>query len=527
MLEVSEQNRIISVKSFSEVSSDKLRGGFYTPSSLVEVCLNRIAELTHSRTNISILEPSIGDGAFLHALREHPLSTKIRNLLGVEIAPSEAQKARAVGEESFFPVQILNQSVLEWAVETNDYYDAVVGNPPFVRYQFISKTDLKNIGFLGECMGIHFRGVSNLWIPVLLGALNRLHVNGVMAIVVPAEIFTGLSAGDARSWLLENFAELQIDMFEPGSFPDVLQEVVIISGRKTHIHNQESSVKFIEHQSHNNIRIWFHHIPVKMSGWTRYLLTSNYISALEEAYHLPSVVALGKVAKLEVSIVTGANKFFTVTSDDVKTYNLSNWVEPLLPRIRHAEGLIYTEINHQVMDQLGIKAWLLDFNEDRPDPLKFPGASSYIKMGEDLELDTRYKTSIRYPWYRIPSIWSDKLLLSKRSHWYPRLVLNQANVLTTDTIYRGRMLPSFEGREKELIASFHNSLTLLTAEIEGRSFGGGVLELVPSEISRLRVSFSACLGKNLEYLDNVARSCTADLGSSGSAVGNICSQESF
>jgi adenine-specific DNA-methyltransferase len=498
------------VKAFSEVSSEKLRGGFYTPASLVEVCLNRVAELTQSRTTISVLEPSIGDGAFLRALKNHPLSVKVRDVFGVEIVPAEAQKAREAGEEAIFSVQVINTSVLEWAIETNDYYDAVVGNPPFVRYQFVSKSDLKNIELLGECMGILFRGVSNLWIPVLLGSLNRLCVDGAMAIVVPAEIFTGLSAGDARSWLLENFTELRIDMFEPGSFPDVLQEVVIISGKKTHPQTQVSCVEFIEHLSSNNIRVWHHPIPVKMGGWTRYLLTPKHISALEEAYHLPSVVALGKVARLEVSIVTGANDFFTVTSDEVKKYGLEAWAEPLLPRIRHAEGLIYTKVDHHMMAQSGTKAWLLDFNEQRPDPLKFSSSSSYIKMGEDLELDMRYKTSIRYPWYRVPSVWSDSLFLSKRSHWYPRLVLNQAGALTTDTIYRGRMLPPFEGRENDLAASFHNSLTLLTAEIEGRSFGGGVLELVPSEVARLRVSFSSCLGKQLEHLDDVARACASD-----------------
>jgi hypothetical protein len=38
-----------------------------------------------------------------------------------------------------------------------------------------------------------------------------------------------------------------------------------------------------------------------------------------------------------------------------------------------------------------------------------------------------------------------------------------------------------------MVGTFHNSLTLLTSELEGRSFGGGVLELVPSEVGRLVV----------------------------------------
>ncbi len=34
---------------------------------------------------------------------------------------------------------------------------------------------------------------------------------------------------------------------------------------------------------------------------------------------------------------------------------------------------------------------------------------------------------------------------------------------------------------------FLNGLTALTAELEGRHYGGGVLELVPSEIEKLLV----------------------------------------
>ena len=70
------------------------------------------------------------------------------------------------------------------------------------------------------------------------------------------------------------------------------------------------------------------------------------------------------------------------------------------------------------------------------------------------------------------------LLLSKRSHRYPRMIVNQAGAYTTDTIYRGKAGAWRRVSARALSAGFHNSLTLLSAELEGRSFGGGVLELV-------------------------------------------------
>ena len=127
------------------------------------------------------------------------------------------------------------------------------------------------------------------------------------------------------------------------------------------------------------------------------------------------------------------------------------------------------------------------FGPQSPDPEQTPAAASYLRHGEELRLHQRYKCRIRDPWYRVPIVQPGSLLLSKRSHRYPRLVLNPAGVTTTDTIYQGRMTTAFEGREADLVTGFHNTATLLTAEIEGRSFGGGVLELVPTEIGRVCV----------------------------------------
>jgi hypothetical protein len=76
-------------------------------------------------------------------------------------------------------------------------------------------------------------------------------------------------------------------------------------------------------------------------------------------------------------------------------------------------------------------------------------------------------------------------LLPKRSHRHHRLLLNEAEVYTTDTIYRGEPRAGVDARD--LVAAFHGSLTLLSAELEGRTYGGGVLELTPSEIARLVV----------------------------------------
>lgn len=497
------------MKTIQEVSSDKLRGGFYTPHPLVDVCLNRVMELSHGRENLSILEPSVGDGAFLRGLAAHPLCSCVERFVGIELVEAEAQKCRQVAQSVPFECDILTTSALDWVTTTDKHFDAVVGNPPFVRFQFVSKSDLNSSELLGRRLGLTFRGVSNLWIPILLGALSRLRIGGAMAMVVPAEIFTGYAAGEARTWLLSNFDELRIDMFEPGSFPDVLQEVVVLSGRRIETAASASLerayLQFIEHLSGGITLRWAHLIPKVPANWTHYLLTPAQLDALATAQNLSSVQRLGDIAKFEVGIVTGANDFFSVDNRTLAQFDLHAWAQPLLPRTRHADDLIYALEDHETTASSEAKAWLLDFSRERPNPLDAVGASTYLRLGEQARLNLRYKTSIRTPWYRVPSVWSAKLMLSKRSHRFPRLILNAAGVVTTDTIYRGKVFPLYEGRELDLVAAFHNSLTLLTVELEGRSFGGGVLELVPSEISRLSIPFPVSLYDCLPKLRAVAR----------------------
>jgi hypothetical protein len=86
----------------------------------------------------------------------------------------------------------------------------------------------------------------------------------------------------------------------------------------------------------------------------------------------------------------------------------------------------------------------------------------------------------------------------KRSHDMPKLILNKADAFTTDTAYR---VKTNYINSNLFVFSFINSLTALSAEIEGRSYGGGVLELVPSEINKLLIPIPCSIEVKLEELN--------------------------
>jgi adenine-specific DNA-methyltransferase len=91
----------------------------------------------------------------------------------------------------------------------------------------------------------------------------------------------------------------------------------------------------------------------------------------------------------------------------------------------------------------------------------------------------------RENWYAVPSVWRSEAFFTKRSNIFPRIIKNDANAYVTDAFYRIRMK---EGVDLQSFAlSFHNTLTFIYAELGGRFYGGGVLELTPNEFKDLPV----------------------------------------
>ena len=171
-------------------------------------------------------------------------------------------------------------------------------------------------------------------------------------------------------------------------------------------------------------------------------------------------------------------------------------------RSDHCPGVIYDEAQHCNNAATGKPTnflWLDPSVED------CANGRAYIALGEDENLHTRYKCRIRKPWYTVPSVYATEVGMLKRSHDTPRLILNTVGAYTTDTAYRIRPL---RGTARGLVYSFFNSLTALSAELEGRHYGGGVLELVPSEIEKLLLPASEDFVPDVERLDRMVRDNT-------------------
>ena len=119
---------------------------------------------------------------------------------------------------------------------------------------------------------------------------------------------------------------------------------------------------------------------------------------------------------------------------------------------------------------------------------------------------------MRDHWYVIPNILpaSDGFFF-RRVHHYPKLLKNTASILVTDTAYRVEMHEGFS--IESLIYSFYNSLSLAFAELSGRYYGGGVLELTPSEFKSIPVPYQNIDAETFEDYRTIfeKKSCIEDV----------------
>ncbi|MBH0111424.1 SAM-dependent DNA methyltransferase [Novosphingobium sp. YJ-S2-02] len=498
------------MKFIEDQTAQKLRGGYYTPLDLASFIARWVGEINPDK----VLEPSCGDGAFFQAMSDVGGFEKSA-LTGFELDSDEAGKAtRRAKQLNLSKAAVRSEDFLGWAIENRakggERFDAVVGNPPFVRYQFLPPQFQVRAATIFDELGLKFTKHTNAWVPFILASMSLLRPGGRLAMVVPAEIIHVTHAQSLRSYLGKECRRLVIIDPEELWFDGTLQGAVILMAEKRSSPRQKAeglgmvpvrgrefirrspSEVFAEPQSINGKTV--------AGKWTRALLDLETRDLFDELEAHAEVHRFDDIARVDVGIVTGANKFFLVPDATVEAYGLSKYAHPMFGRSEHCPGVIYDEQQHAANAEKGSPTNFLWF-DDAPNKMA-KRARQYIERGEAEKLHTRYKCRIRAPWYKVPSVYSTEVGMLKRCHDTPRLILNKIGAYTTDTAYRIR---TKEADGKRLVGCFINPLTALSAELEGRHYGGGVLELIPSEIERLVIPMPEKVELDLAELDNSIR----------------------
>ena len=209
----------------------KARGAFFTPPELCRF-LNDWAIRTGSDC---VLEPSCGEAAFLLGAAERLDGFGARDLAsqlcGVELHAESADAARALLAERGFDATVSVSDFFD--VDLPRSFDAVVGNPPYVRYQDFTGAARTKSRSAALAQGVRLTGLASSWASFVVHAAQFLKPDGRLALVLPAELLSVNYAVDVRRFLLRRFASVRLVLFEERVFPGVTEEVLLLLAEGT------------------------------------------------------------------------------------------------------------------------------------------------------------------------------------------------------------------------------------------------------------------------------------------------------
>lgn len=513
-------------------TDQKLRGGYYTPLPIAHFLAKWAVRSAQDR----ILEPSCGDGNILAAAASAIIArgaapSDVGALLtGVELDRGEAAKsfermcamgveptARTVVNDDFgnFALRAVEIDELdrmagsEWNIQSP--FDAVLGNPPFIRYQSFPEEFREPAFRLMRKAGLNPNKLTNAWAPFLVASAKLLGKDGRLAMVIPAELFQVNYAAEVRQFLSDEFRRINIVTFKRLVFEDIQQEVVLLLAEKggagqEGIRSIEvtdlASLQGLDADLQDQLKPLDH----SSDKWTQYFLEQEEILLLRRLREHPGVMPLGTVLDVDVGVVTGENKFFVLKDSQMKKWALHGSTLPIVTKSPQMSGIRFDMEDMSKLVAADAPVHLLSPSgvEDLDESLR-----NYIAHGEEMGFNQGYKCRIRKKWYIPPSSWVPDAFVLRQVHAFPRIVANCTTATCTDTVHRARLLPGAPPVER-LATGFINSMTLAFSEVTGRSYGGGVLTFEPSESECLPMPLSGYEDVNATKVDALIRAGEVD-----------------
>ena len=463
----------------------KETGSYYSPDYLAEFMTKRVFSNFDEKTPVSIFEPSVGDGVFIKSIKENIVQKSIC-IVGIDIEKDELKKVRKIWNvegSSFRKIDFLD-------FKPKQKFSAVIGNPPYIKGNRLTEVQRKKCKKIHLSENLSDTSIKNIWTSFLIKSTNLLEENGILAFVLPLELLQVKFTSEIRDFLKEKFEKLEIFTFDDLMFDCKGQDTTVLFAYKkseakgifyanisdkSELVDTSFALKKNDALANSNVK------------WTHHILTSDELSFLFKLKN--ELNSVGDYCESRPGIVTAANSFFIINQETELKYKLTEYCVPIVQKGLYVNGsVVFDKKDYQKLVESNLPSKFLRFRNNDKNKIS-EKVLEYLESGEEQKIHLRYKCLKRDNWFVVPNVSKQsKAFFLKRSHLYPKIIKNSAKVYVTDSAYKIDMLDGYN--INSLIYSFYNSLTLTFAELEGRYYGGGVLELVPSEFKKLALPYT-------------------------------------
>ena len=467
-------------------TQQKILGAFYTADPVARF----LVQWAIRSADDTVLDPSCGDGVFLQAAAEHmiELGNPRPRIWGVDVdsATLQACDLRSPG------MRLLGVDFFSLKPGDIPPVTAIVGNPPFIRYQtFNGKLRADALRRALEA-GVKLPQLCSSWAPFVVHAATFLQQGGRLAMVLPAELIHAQYAREVLRFLLRKFGRITARMFQKKMFQELSEDTILLLCEdfaqpcSWFSITPEACIEDARSDEKHTIPVDIESIRSGRHRLTRYLLPPRARHLYESMAAEQNVARMGDAADVGIGYVTGCNDYFHLTASEVKAWRVpSRYLAPALLSLGDFHGTVFRRSDWERLLASGRKSHLLripasDTGESSN------GLSKYLAHGKAQRIDEHFKCRVRETWYSVPHVRVGDAFLSYMSGASPKLVRNGGGFVTPNTLHIVRFARGWHWTS--LVAGWYSSLTRLSCEIEGHPLGGGMLKLEPTEAENVLIA---------------------------------------
>lgn len=443
----------------------KALGQYFTPPAVA-----RFLCAWACRGAATVLDPAAGNSVLLCQARR--------------VAPDAALTGYEVDEAvlAFFgnpaEAQLHRQDYL--AADWQRQYDAIVCNPPYLRFQAIAdRTGL--LERFRAHTGVRYSRYTNLSVLFLIKSLCQLAPGGRLAYILPAEFLNARYGTPVKELLVRRRLLRAVINFphDRELFPDAITTCCLLLVDR----EPKDGVAFYRVDSMEQLA----DLPVETLGrdapvrvpwqgldpgekWRRYLWQEP-----PAAYaHLTRVERFCTVSR---GIATGANGYFCFNRSRMAAEGLDpSCFSRCVCRSASVETPLFTGADFDELARRDRTVFLLD--------LKGPvsgAAAAYLEKGAALGIPQKYLPSIRHPWYAMEQKPPAPIWMTSASRGRIKFVRNLAGARALTTFHLVYLRPEWEALTDLLFCYF---LTPIAQELLGRNrkaLGNGLQKFQPRD----------------------------------------------
>jgi adenine-specific DNA-methyltransferase len=466
------------------------RGQFWTPPWLAKVMVSWV---TQNQPSI-LFDPAVGPGTFFLAAREIGYAGQFE---GFELHETAFAEGRKLGlDKNDFRRVIVGDFISNRFLGT---FPAIVSNPPYIRHHRLTeqrKSELR--GIAERILGFALDGRVGLHIYFLLKCLERLSPHGRLAFLLPADVCEGISSRRLWNRLCELYRLEAVLTFDESAapFPQVdTNAMVFLMSRST----QAKDFKWLRVKERDGASI-IHVLQGTKNGRDSDEVVICHERKISEALTIglsrPSRpehsrgIPLSHFARVVRGIASGANEFFFLTREQIKSLGLPvHFFIRAIGRTRDCREDILKPSAIEQLDHQGRPTWLLNLDDTPKDRLP-QSLQTYLNSGEQQKLNIRSLIQSRRPWYKMEKRTPPPILFAYLGRRDCRFILNEADVVPLTGFLCVYPWEKSTGAVKKLWRALNHPDTIRNLVFAGKSYGGGALKVEPRQLDNLEIPMS-------------------------------------